>query len=110
MKNRNGKHKPARHINVLQKSKQDDIALAVALEDRFKRLCGDYLRIKGEEIHIPRSLDGEFFKWRTMMVRLKKNDMRNTEAEMQSVKTIAQWTLSIKAELVNQPVKTVEWR
>lgn len=108
MKNRNGK--PARHINVLHKSKQDDVALALALEDRFLRLCGDYRRIRGIELVPPQSLDNEIMRWRTMMVRFKKNDMRNTEAEIKSVQVLCQWTVDIRMELTNQPAKMVEWR
>ena len=108
MSKRNGK--PARHANRLHNSKQDDVSLAVALEERFLRLCGDYRRINGVDLAIPSGLDREFYLWRQMMVRFKKGDFRNSEAELKSVQVICQWTLQIKAELVGQETKTMEWR
>lgn len=108
MSKRNGK--ATRHTKVLHRSKQDDAALAVALEDRFLRLCGDNKRIRGEELYVPSGLDGDFLRWRTMMDRFKKGDFRNTEAEIRSVQTICDWTLEVKAMLVGQDAKKVEWR
>jgi len=108
MTRRNGK--PARYINVMKPSRTDDVGLCVAVEKRFLDLMGSYLRIRGVELIPPESLSNDMFRWRTMAVRFKQGDFRNTEAELKSLKTIAQWTISINCELRNQADKIVEWK
>jgi hypothetical protein len=98
------------HFNVLGPSAQDDVMLGAAVEDRFLTLCELYLRVKGVRLPIPASLDRDFFRWRQMMVRHKHGDFRHTEAELQSVKTIAQWTVDQHNLLTGQPVQNIEWK
>jgi len=103
------RRKRDRHANMLQPSVLDTVALAQAVEERFLRLCGDYLRLRGVEMPIPKSLDGDMLLWRRMRVRHKRGDYRNTEAEVTATRSIAQWTLDVNCELRNQPKQQLDW-
>lgn len=98
------------HFNTLQPSDPDAVALAQALEERFVKLYGSYLQIKGERLIPPPSLDNDMIRWRQMRVRHRRGDFRNSEAELYSVKCVAQWTLDVNAAMRNQPVQKLEWR
>ena len=98
-----------RHANRLVPSLYDDIKLSMAIETRFLDLCGTYLRVRGEELPIPPSLDQDILRWREMAVRHRKGDFRNSEAEKKSMRTVAQWTVTLNCELRNQPDKIVDW-
>ena len=99
----------ARHGNILKPSTMDLAALSMAVEERFLRLCGDYLRIKGQQMPIPHSLDADLLRWRQMVTRHRKGDFRNTKAEMMSIKVLAQWTLDMNCELRNQKKQDLDW-
>lgn len=103
------KRKPARHKNRLQKSSADDIALSMAVQSRFVELCGAYRRIRGVDLVPPSDLDSDLFHWRTMAVRHRQGDFRNSEEELKSLRTIAQWTVDVNRELRNQPPQKIDW-
>lgn len=105
---RNG-HSKRIHFNRLRPSVPDTIALADAVEVRFIELCGSYLRIKGEHLVPPRSLNQDMLRWRQMRVRHKHGDFRNTEAELQSTRAIAQWTVDVNRRIRNQEPMKIEW-
>jgi hypothetical protein len=107
MTRRNGK---PRHWNRLVKSETDDIALCAAVEKRFLELCHLYKRTRETELPIPESLNNDFLHWRQMAVRHAGNDFRHTDAEIRSVRTIAQWTVDVKGILCNQEPFTLKWK
>ena len=107
MSKKNGK---SIHGNQLVPSRVDDIELARALEERFLQLCQLHKNLKGEEILIPKSLDADMRRWRQMVVRYNGGDFRHTESELLSVKTIAQWTVDTKMNLLGREPKPVNWR
>ena len=99
------------HIpNTLRPSTPDDFELASAVEDRFLVICQTHLRMHGEELDIPMSLAADFKRWREMRVRHKSGDLRNTEAELKSVQTVAQWVLDKNSELRGQEKKVIQWK
>lgn len=102
--------KSHRHINILVPSRQDDMMLCAAVQSRFLELCASYVRIRGMELIPPSSLDADIMRWRQMAVRFRQGDFRRTEAEMKSLKTIAQWTVSENNKLRNQSDEVVKWK
>jgi len=96
-------------MSGLKPSVPDTIALSSAVQSRFLDLCEAYLRIRGVELSPPPSLDADMLRWRTMAVRFKKGDFRNSEGELKALRTIAQWTLDENSELRNQPKVSVDW-
>jgi hypothetical protein len=98
-------HRP----DILKPSTPDTIALGMAVEERFIRLCNDYLRVKKERLVPPKFLDSAMLLWRTMRVRHMSGDPRNTLSELKAVQAIAQWTLDCKCQLCNQPREVLEW-
>lgn len=107
MINRHGKGR--QHINILKKSTMDEISLSDAVDSRFRSLCHDYFRVKGEQLIPPSDLDAAMLLWRTMTVRHRGGDYRNTAEEYKAVKEIAEWTVKIKIELTGDNEKTVIW-
>lgn len=103
---RNGK---PRHAEALKPSTQDIVALGMGVEERFLRLCKEWFRVKGDELPMPESLGKDLYRWRTMRTRHKGGDFRNTEAEFESVKVMAQWTVDMNCELRGQPPTRIEW-
>ncbi len=99
-----------RHTNVLKPSSPDDIALGLAVEDKFLVVCGLYKRLRGVEIPIQTSMDVDMVRWRLMRVRHKQGDHRHTEAEWKSTQAIAQWTMDWNCELRNQPKQVLQWQ
>ena len=97
------------HANRLVESTPDDVALALAVEERFLGLCKLHLRLRGVELAIPQSLDEDVRRWRKMRVRHKGLDFRHTESEIRSVRTFAQWTCDVNCELRNQDRVVVNW-
>ena len=109
MSNSNGrKKKDIRHSNMLRPS-IEVAKFGGELENRFLDLCESYLRITGNPLVVPKSLDADMLLWRTMMVRHKKVDFRNTEDEFKSLKNIAQWTVDVNNKIRNQEPKTIDW-
>ena len=90
-------------------STSDNISLAHAVEVRFLDLCQMYSRTHGVELPIPSDLNRDMYRWRQMRVRHKQGDFRHTEAELRSVRTIAQWTLDAKRELCGKPTEQLQW-
>lgn len=106
---KNNKGKGRQHVNKLVPSRTDTVTLAEAVEHRYLQLCEDYLRTKFEELVFPSELDNDVILWRTMRVRHKSGDFRNTLDEFKSTTRIADWTLKVRAELTKTEVKKVEW-
>lgn len=98
-----------RDRNILRPSSIDTIQLGKAIEERFLNLMGSWLRVNKEELEIPKELDAAILGWRTMLVRHKQGDFRNSEEELQLVHMVAQWTVDQNCELRNQPPKKVRW-
>lgn len=96
------------HMQPLVPSLQDTVALGFAVTDRFIDLCALYLREKHEELAFPSHLDSDVLLWRTMVIRHKKGDFRNTEDELKSTKRIADWTLQVKCALTGQKYKPLD--
>jgi len=106
----NGRKKnDIRHSNMLRPSSQDLIVLILSIETRFLDLTHAYLRITGVQLPIPESLNADLLLWRTLRVRHKKGDHRNTEDEVKAIKNIAQWSLDENNKLRNQPPIKLEW-
>lgn len=99
-----------RHSDLLKKSDADAVALAEAVEERFLTVCRTYIRIWGSEIKMPVSLKQDLLRWRTMRLRHKKGDFRNSDSELASTKAVAQWTVDVNAGLRGQPVQTLQWK
>ena len=106
MSGRNGRRI---HGGRLVPSDPDVIALVAAVEERYLILTGKWLRVRGSMLPFPPSLDADVLRWRTMAVRHRRGDRRHTEAELNSVKAVAQWTVSKNAELCNQSDKAIQW-
>lgn len=98
-----------RGTEPLANSTHDTIALAEAIEERFLRLCNDYLRIKGYRLVVPPALRTDFVRWREMRVRHKASDFRNTSSELKSTREVAQWTVNVNAKLRHQHPTQIEW-
>ncbi len=108
MTRRNERTRPI-HLNMLHPSCRDIISLGIAVEERFLTLCESWLRMRGVQLPMPKSLTKDMFLWRTMMVRYKKGDFRHKEAEEKSLKAIAQYTVDRNNELRCQEPKTIKW-
>jgi len=105
----NGKHRNNRHSNVLKVSGPAIVGLGNAVTSRFLDLCGTYLRVNGVELDIPKYLDVDMFLWRTMSLRHRKGDYRNTDDEKKSVRRIADWTLQENCKLKGQEYVPLDW-
>lgn len=91
-------------------SNPDTIALGIAVEEKFLELCHLHIRMKGTEINIPASMDKDMLRWRQMRIRHKSGDYRNSDAELKSLKSIAQWTVAENCTLRGQPITSVKWK
>jgi hypothetical protein len=109
LKNRRKKNNGHIHINLTVPSSPDTVSLGEAVEERFLNLCSDWYRIKHVELEVPKDLDKDFFLWRTMRVRHKQVDYRNTSDEVLSTRRIADWLLQKKCELVGKLYVPLEW-
>ena len=96
--------------DLLQESPRDMITLSLAVEDRFKSLCDTHLRLRGKQLTIPKSLQADMVRWRTMAVRHRAGDFRNTNTEKKSVRAIAQWLVNTNCELRNQVTHQLTWK
>lgn len=102
--------KNQRHSNRLISSKQDDTLLAYTVEEKYLILCKNHLTVTGERLIPPVSMNNDIMRWRQMRVRHKQGDLRHTEAEMKSVRTIAQWTVDVNHTLCKQAkIPNIEW-
>ena len=100
------KHK---NRNVLHLSKRDTFELCRAVETRFKSLRETYFRTKFEPLDLPTGLDAAMILWRTMAVRFKRGDYRNTQEERSALEEIAQWTVDENNKLKGQPAEKVQF-
>ena len=97
------------HLNRLVCSDPDTVALGNAVEVRFLGLCESYFNVKGENLTFPSYLDSDVLLWRTMIVRHKMGDYRNTLDERKATQRLADWTLRVNCSLRNQVYAPVEW-
>ena len=110
MSKRNGKRKTENiHNNVLRPSTNLMRVTIVHLHERFVQLADLYLRSRGFALSVPKEMQSDLVLWRTMAMRHQQRDYRNTGDEWLAVKRIAQWTVSEKMKLCNQPDKVVQW-
>ncbi len=79
------------------------------MEVRYLQLCDEHLRAKFEELAFPSWLDADVLLWRTMRVRHKSGDYRNTTDEIKAVQRIANWTLEEKCKLTGTKHVPLEW-
>ena len=107
-KNTNGNGQKI-HTKMLLSSTPDTVQLGDAVESRFLRLCADYSRIKHEDLTPPSDLDADMLLWRTMMVRHKQEDFRNSEDELKATKRVADWTHKVNCEIKGQKYTPIEW-
>ena len=98
------------HSDVLCLSTVDTVELGRAVDIRFRDLLDAYFRINGYPLPPPVQLDADMLLWRTMWLRHRSGDIRNTASELRSTKTIAQWTVDIQTKLRNQPPIQVQWK
>jgi hypothetical protein len=106
MSRTNGK----RHFNVLRPSTPGHVDFAFQVEVRFKIVCELYTRHHQSVLVPPKDLDKDLLKWRQMIVRHKNGDFRHTDAEYESTKAIAQWTLDVNCDLRGQPRIQMDWK
>ena len=97
------------HTNTLNPSDLGHRQMLVEMEERFLTVCNRYIKKWGIELVIPESLRPDFVRWRQMVSRHNKGDYRHTEAEWESIKSIAQWTVDENCKICDQPPVTVEW-
>ena len=90
-------------------SSQDEAALCQAAQQRFLDLCQAYLRIRGETLPIPPSLNSDMLRWRQMAVRHRAGDYRHTESELKSLRSLCQWLVDTNCVLRNQPLTKIQW-
>lgn len=98
-----------RHGDNLQPSMADDVALAAEVETKFLDLSRYYMNLRGVNLIWPESLEPDIIRWRTMRVRHRQGDMRHRPSELEAVKTVAQWTLDVNAELFGGTKKNHQW-
>jgi hypothetical protein len=97
------------HKDVLVPSDKSCLEGCVAVDERFRTVCARYQKIWGVDLLVPESLRSDLFRWRQMISRYNKGDFRHTEAELRSLKAIAQWTVDVNSSLCNQPTIKIDW-
>lgn len=95
--------------DVLKPSKPDDIHLCEAVAHRILELQGLTVRLTGMDLVIPEELRRDQVRYMRMIGRFQDGDFRHTPSEMQSLKTIAQWTVDLNCMLRGQEPKIVQW-
>lgn len=94
---------------MMKPSNPDNIALPIAVEDRFLRLCNMHMRTLGTELVPPTYLNRAMLRWRELRARHKSGDLRHTDDEIKATQDIADWTLEMNAALTNTPLQKVDW-
>lgn len=107
MPSSNGKH--SIHANMLRPSGTGIKNLNQKLAPRFIGLLETYFRVNNVKLCIPSYLDADMFLWRTMAVRHKKGDFRNTKDEEKAIMNVADWMLRENCSLRNQEYVPTEW-
>lgn len=97
------------HTNVLRVSRPDDVTLGQAVHERFVEVLDLYLRSKDEKLVPPKMYDKDMILWRTMVMRHREGDYRNTDDELKATKRVADWTYQRKCELVGKEYTPIEW-
>lgn len=105
----NGSKVLHRENSKLKPSLDGDIKLCFEVQERFLGLLESFYRIKHERLIPPPELDVDMKQWRTMAVRYRQGDFRNTRDELLSLRRIAQWTLDENNKLRNQPLEVIDW-
>jgi len=100
MKRKNGK---AIHGNALQPSPKSLVHGCQVVWEKVALVLTLHRRQRGMDLVPPPHLSNDWKFWRAMVKRYEKGDYRHTDAELQSMKMIAQWTLDVHCELRNQP-------
>lgn len=95
--------------NRLYPSHSETINGCILVDGDYRKLCRTYMIVKGIELFPPKSLMPDITRWREMIVRYNRSDWRNSEAEVMSLRAVAQWLVDINCELRNQPPKKIEW-
>lgn len=99
------------HAAALKPSMPDTIALGAEVDERFVRLLDQWLQKRGERLVPPRDMNHDLLLWRTLRVRHKQGDLRNSEAELKALRAVAQWTLDMDNMLFGFPAgKPIEWQ
>ena len=96
--------RPIRHKDVLVKSTEDDVGLGIAIDQRFLVLCRRHEDVTGNPLTFPESMNQDVLRWRKARCRHKTGDYRHTEAELRSMRAIAQWTVTKNEWLCGQPI------
>lgn len=91
-------------------SKADDISLTYEVAKRLLDLADFHLYTKGSPLIVPSGLQADYDRFIKVKQRHMAQDYRHTEAEMRSVKAIAQWSCDVNCELRNQPRKEIAWK
>lgn len=73
-----------------------------AVADSLAALKHATQRLKGIDLIQPPELDQDVIRFHTLLARFQDADFRYTEAELTSLKAVAQWSLRTNAELRNQ--------
>jgi len=105
-----GRNNGAIHRNRLLPSDEDLVQLAEAVEQRFTSVLDLHERVLGFPLCPPTELQNDMVLWRTMIMRHRKGDKRNTDDEKRAVRRIAQWTLDQNCILRNQPLQKLAWK
>lgn len=101
---------PTIHGSMLKPSGDDTIALGFAVHHRFLDLTETYARIKGTALMPPKSMNRDMLLWRSMVVRHKSGDHRNSDDEKRATRRIAEWTLLEKAKLAETEPNKITWK
>ena len=98
------------HTDRLAPSSREVLELLAALEPRFLTVHELYGRMTGgEPLSISSWMQQHFVRWRTVVVRHRRGDPRNTSSEWQSMKEVAQWSLDEHCRLRGQGSKRLIW-
>lgn len=103
------KKSAAVHTNVLRPSKRDAVHLGVAVQERFLTVIERHLRVYGVPAIPPSELTSDMVLWRTMVLRHRDGDYRNTDDEWHATTRIADWTLKINELCTGQKLAKADW-
>ena len=96
--------------DLLTPSDQDAVSLGKAVEERFLTVCELHGKRHGTPIDLPEDLNNDLILWRTMRVRHKRGDYRNSRSELRATRVVAQWVMDTNCELRGQEKQTLKWR
>ncbi len=94
--------------DTLQNSTKDTVALTDAVADRYEDLARFSNRVEGA-FSIPNSLRPDFAQFKKVLMRHRAGDFRNSNSELKSIRSFAQWLVNENARLRNQKPKKIEW-